>query len=236
VSAVARPASLLRVVVVANGDVDARALERAMDAPAGSRLLVIGADGGARKARAAGLRPDLVVGDGDSLDLDTERWIEASGIERRSAARAKDESDAELAILAAIAEGAHEVRIVGALGGPRPEHTLANLLLLAHPALDGIDAAILTGPSTHRRLGTADGPGAIAIEGRAGDWLSLFPLDGRVEGVVTTGLRFPLRDEPLVLGPARGLSNELTGPRADIATRTGRLLVVHTERPPGGST
>jgi thiamine pyrophosphokinase len=234
VTAITTPSPLLRAVVVADGDVDPLALERALAASPGARLFLVGADGGARKAHAAGLRPDLVVGDGDSLDADTAGWIATAGIEWRAAARAKDESDTELAVLAALAEGAAELRIVGALGGLRPEHSLANLLLLAHPSLDGIDAAILTATSSHRRVGSARGPGAIEIEGAPGDWVSLLALDGRVEGVTTTGLRFPLHDEPLDMGPARGLSNELTGTSARVTTRKGRLLVIHTQRTPGG--
>jgi thiamine pyrophosphokinase len=66
--------------------------------------------------------------------------------------------------------------------------------------------------------------------GRAGDHVSLLPLDPRVEGVRTVGLRFPLLDEDLLLGPARGLSNELIADRARVTTGRGRLVVVHTDR------
>ena len=59
-------------------------------------------------------------------------------------------------------------------------------------------------------------------------FVSLLPLSPTVEGVTTTGLAFPLEDEPLHQGPARGLSNVLTGTMATVTTRAGRLLVVHT--------
>ena len=55
----------------------------------------------------------------------------------RRAERDKDESDTELAVLAAIELGAREIVVVGALGGRRLDHALANLGLLAHPALLG---------------------------------------------------------------------------------------------------
>jgi thiamine pyrophosphokinase len=53
-------------------------------------------------------------------------------------------------------------------------------------------------------------------------------MAGDVEGVSTEGLRFPLRDEPLPVGPARGLSNELLDRAASVSSRRGRLLVVHS--------
>ena len=74
----------------------------------------------------------------------------------------------------------------------------------------------------------AGGPATAELEGRAGDLVSLFPLGAGVEGVTTEGLAYPLRDEPLVVGPARGLSNVRSGPGARVALRAGRLLVVET--------
>jgi thiamine pyrophosphokinase len=117
---------------------------------------------------------------------------------------------------------------VGALGGPRVEHSIANLLLLAHPMLDGLDAAIVAPPSVIRRVGAADGPGEIEVRGTPGDHLSLMALDTVVDGVTTHDLRYPLRDEPLLPGPARGLSNALMSTTARVTTRRGRLLVIHT--------
>jgi thiamine pyrophosphokinase len=217
-------------VIVADGDLDPGLLSRALDARDGAVPFVIAADAGANKAAAAGLRPDLVVGDADSLGTEGIANLERQGIPVEVSPVAKDESDTELAMLAAVARGATEIRIVGALGGDRVEHGVANLLLLAHPSLDGIDVAILTGPSTIRRIGTADGPGQVQLRGRAGDQVSLLPVDTVVDRVRTEGLRYPLRDEPLRIGPARGLSNELIGDVASVTTGRGRLLVIHTPR------
>jgi thiamine pyrophosphokinase len=142
--------------------------------------------------------------------------------------RAKDESDMELCITAALDAGATRITILGALGVERPEHGVANLLLLADPRLDGLDVAIVGHGSVIRRIGTEAGPGRIGITGRPGDLVSLFPLGTAVSGVTTAGLRFPLQGETLRLGPSRGLSNELTGNQARVSTETGCLLVVVT--------
>jgi thiamine pyrophosphokinase len=221
------------VLIVADGDVDAALLIALAGSArvAADRPLVIAADGGAARCLAARVRPDLVVGDFDSLaDADRDRLVELD-VPLRSASPDKDESDMELCVLAALELGAERITILGALGDERPEHSLANVLLLADPRLDGRGVAIVGRGARLIRLGTAEGPGEAVIDGEAGDYVSLLPLAGEVAGVTTDGLRFPLHDEALPVGPARGLSNELLQRRARVTTRRGRLLLVHTPRP-----
>ena len=226
-------ASPRQVLIVAAGDLDARELATLAAPPHGGPLetpLIVAADGGAARCLSAGVTPDVVVGDLDSLPADGLARLRALGVELRVAAADKDESDMELCLLAALEAGAQRVSIVGALGGVRPEHSIANLLLLADPRLDGVEVAVVGEGSRITRIGTAVGPGELAVDGAAGDFVSLFALGAVVEGVITHGLRFPLRGEALPLGPSRGLSNELLGARASVSSRRGCLLVVHTSR------
>jgi thiamine pyrophosphokinase len=227
------------VLIVGDGDVDDAELARAAagdrftSAPeaAPAHPLVLAADGGAARCRGAGIQPDIVIGDLDSLASEERTRLEGLGVEFRVSDRAKDESDMELCLWAALEAGATRITILGALGLDRPEHSIANLLLLAHPRLDGLDVAIVGRGSRITRIGSADVPGQAHIEGKPGDYVSLFAVGGDVAGLTTTGLRFPLRDEALPVGPSRGLSNELTGTQATVTTRRGRLLVVQTSAP-----
>ena len=66
------------------------------------------------------------------------------------------------------------------------------------------------------------------LPGVVGATVSLLPFGGDVEGVTTQALRYPLLDEPLTAGPARGLSNVRTGADAAVAIRRGRLLIVES--------
>jgi thiamine pyrophosphokinase len=128
----------------------------------------------------------------------------------------------------AVRAGARAITVVGALGGRRLDHLLANVGLLAHPALHGIHALLLDERS---RVSLVDpGPGIVRreIAGRVGDLISLLPWGGDVEAVRTSGLRYALRDEPLLAGPARGLSNVREAPDAWIDVRGGRLLVIES--------
>jgi thiamine pyrophosphokinase len=224
----------LHSILVGDGDVPPRAaLDQAWpgwDANAG---LVVAADGGATKALAAGLAPDLVVGDADSLGPDGLAAVRAAGIPVELAAVEKDASDLELAVAAAIARGATRLTILGALGGARFDHALANAWLLAHPALAGRVAVLLDDATRVRLLDATAAPAEVRLEGAPGDLVSLFPFGVDAVGVTTTGLAYPLRDEPLRSGPARGLSNVRSGPEARVALRAGRLLIVETHLPGG---
>jgi len=133
----------------------------------------------------------------------------------------------------ALARGATKVLVLGAFGGTRMEHTLANVLMLALPELHGADVALVDERSTVRVIGDAQ-PASLTVHGAVGDFVSLLPLSERVEGVTTHGLAFPLRDEDLVQGPTRGLSNQMSEPTATVARRAGRLAVIHTLGPAVG--
>jgi thiamine pyrophosphokinase len=218
--------SVQQVVIVADGRSDPSVL-RAAAAPG---TLVIGADGGARRALLAGLHVDLVVGDLDSLDTADLAALVADGAEVIRARTDKDESDTELCLLTALERGATHIRLLGALGGTRIDHELANVSLLAHPRLDGVEVRIEDGPASIQRVGTADGPGSIVLIGAPGDLVTLLPVDGRVEGVTTHDLGYPLRAEPLTPGPARGLSNVMSAGTVRVETARGRLLVIHTRQ------
>jgi thiamine pyrophosphokinase len=66
------------------------------------------------------------------------------------------------------------------------------------------------------------------VRGQPGDIVSLIPLGGDVTGIVTEGLVYSLKDEPLVSGPARGISNVMTSEVARVTLKSGALLVVHS--------
>ena len=125
----------------------------------------------------------------------------------------------------ALARGADALLVVGVFGGPRVEHSLANVLLLCMPELHARDVR-LADASSVVRLVEAGAP--LELDGRRGDFLSLMPLTPEVHGVTTDGLAFALTDETLTQGPARGLSNVMSGERALISVADGRLLAIHT--------
>lgn len=191
--------------------------------------MVIAADGGARHAPGLGLMIDAWVGDGDSLGAEGLAELRAAGVAVAMSPTDKDESDTELAVVAAVEAGATRLTILGALGGGRLDHALANLGLLTLPSLAAIDARIVSDTARIRVLSApspAGDPVMATLDGRIGDVVSLFPVGDPANGVTTDGLRFALSDATLLPGRTRGLSNVRMAARATVAIASGRLLVV----------
>jgi thiamine pyrophosphokinase len=74
------------------------------------------------------------------------------------------------------------------------------------------------------------GGDCLNLVGSRGDRLSLIPLAGQAEGVTTEGLAFPLSQETLDFGPARGVSNRFQSDTVSIALRTGMLWCFHEQQ------
>ena len=201
---------------------DPAALDRSWPGWSEGIDMVVAADGGARHATVLGRRIDRWVGDGDSLGPAGLAELRAAGVPIDLAPVDKDESDTELAIGAAVASGARRITILGALGGARVDHGLANVWLLAHSALVGRVASLLDTTTRIRLLAV----GRHDLGGRIGDLVSLFPFGADVGGLTTHGLRYPLSDEPLRLGSTRGLSNIRDAADAELAVGSGLVLVV----------
>ena len=218
-------------LILADGDVPSRSdFDLAWPGWDDEIEAVIAADGGARHAATLGVAIDLWVGDGASIGEDAPAALENAGVPLERSPQDKDESDTELAIRAALRLGHESVLILGALGG-RIDHALANIGLLAMPELAGKEAAILDGRSRTvlvRAPGPDGEPTERRLPGRPGDLVSLLPLGPGVEGVTTHGLAYPLVDEPLPAGRARGLSNVRSASDAAVTVRRGLLLVVES--------
>jgi thiamine pyrophosphokinase len=194
--------------------------------------IVVAADGGARHAAPLGLHIDRWVGDGDSIEPAALAALAAAGVAIERVAIEKDESDAELAVLAALEAGPDRVTIIGGLGGVRLDHALANVGLLAHPALAGLPVCLYDERGARVSLLRAPerdgGPVRREVRGRAGDLVSLVPIGETARGVTTDGLQYPLAGEVLILGRTRGISNVRTGEVAGVALESGTLLIIET--------
>jgi thiamine pyrophosphokinase len=190
---------------------------------------VIAADSGLHVARALGVYVDLLVGDLDSADAALVDAAVALGttVERHPAE--KDATDLELAFDAALARGARRIVLVDG-GGDRLDHLLGNLTLLAAPAWAGVHIEAYTG-TAHLTVARGGEP-PVDIGGPPGSLVTLLAMGEPARGIVTDGLRYPLRCEELMPGTTRGVSNELVTGSGSVRLAAGTLLVV---QPFGGT-
>ena len=180
--------------------------------------LLVACDAGYRNVQRLGLVPDLIVGDFDSAPQPPvlhEHTIVLPHV--------KDDTDTHFAARWLWQQGCRHVTFLGALGGKRLEHTIANLHTALFLAKQGVEVLLADAYSELRILC----PGRPLVLERA-EWtyLSLFPLDGALTGVQERGVFYPLTDATLTPDYPLGVSNEFTEPQAVLSCRSGHGLVV----------
>jgi thiamine pyrophosphokinase len=213
----------MRAIVFANGllspDTDVHNLIRPDD-------VILAANGGSRHCRELGILPNAIIGDLDSLGEAVQAELTAAGVKFYPYPAHKDFTDLELALQHAVALGADEIIVLGALGA-RWDQTMANMLLPAADELRDVcirlvdgkqEIMLLSGGSLHK--------GTLTLNGLPGDTVSLIPLGGDAVGISTEGLEYPLRNDTLYFGATRGISNVLLQEHASIHLLSGLLLCV----------
>ena len=176
----------------------------------------IAADGGGNTALKLGFRPDTVIGDLDSFRPDGDLNGKFDGQIIRDSDQ--ETNDLEKALSHARSLKAVRVDVLGATG-KRLDHTLKNLSVLQQfdpffEAMAFYDDFFYT-----RIL-----PREFAIRLPPGHLVSLFPLSGSADGIVTDGLRYPLSNESLENGRRDGSSNETVSGPVRIRHTSGCLL------------
>lgn len=179
---------------------------------------IVACDAGYCNAETLGVVPDLIVGDFDSAPqppVRHERTIVLPHV--------KDDTDTHFAARWLWQHGCREVTFLGALGGQRFEHTVANLHTALFLAKNGVQVLLADERSELRILC----PGQpMTLERKDWTYLSLFPLDGPLTGVEEQGVFYPLQDAVLTPDYPLGVSNEFTAPQAVLSCRAGHGLVV----------
>lgn len=184
---------------------------------------LIGADRGALFLINHGLRPDVAVGDFDSVDADEVALIrERSLIFFDFDPIDKSSTDTDLALQWAKGQYATEIVFYGAIG-TRFDHSLANVHLLRQALDAGIPCSIV---DKHNRIQLTNRE-LIVTQGEY-SYISLLPLSEKVTGITLDGFQYPLVDATLTIGQSLGISNLLTGEYGTVRVSGGLLLVIQS--------
>ncbi len=209
----------MRAAIFLNGSPDPPDLLRRV---AGRADLVVAADGGALHALTAGVVPDLVVGDMDSLGEEGTRRVGERGAALERHPSRKDKMDGHLAVLAARKRGATDLDLLCAVGGRLDAVFALPHLLLAAERL-GMRATVWA--AWGEMFVVEDGCRAVA--GWPGESVSVFPVSGVAGGVTLEGFEYPLEGARIEAGDTLGFHNEMAGGEARVAVGSGALLVIH---------
>ncbi len=185
------------------------------------RRLILCADGGYTALQQAGILPDAVLGDFDSLGyLPAHPNLIRHPVE-------KDDTDMALAVQYGRDRGFRRFLLYGGMGG-RTDHTLGNLALLQQMAI-------------RKEQGWLFGNGEVFTAISQGQTLrfpkemhgifSVFAAGGVAEGVTLEGFKYPLDRATLSPAVPLGVSNEFTGAPASVSVEAGTLLLFWQSSP-----
>lgn len=184
---------------------------------AGGFDYVVAVDAGFAYLEKLGVKPDLAIGDFDSLGY----VPKARRVSKHP--QHKDQSDLELALERVSTRRYSHIHVYGALGG-RLDHTLANLQLFASYAEQGFD---ITAIDMDCALRVLVGPDAFDLPPFKSGTVSVFSATDVSHGVSERGLEYSLDDADLTNRTSLGLSNELIGQEAVVSVAEGTLYVFY---------
>jgi len=204
-----------RFTILLGGDV--RRTPQLVAQLAGTR--VIAADSGMRHAEALGLTPELWVGDFDSVPEDMRETF--PDITREVFPADKDKTDGELAIGAALDLGARSLVLVGAFGGPRPDHAYLHLAQAVRLAEEGVPTLLTSGAQEGRAISMGERHVFDYADGTLFSILAFTALSG----LTVEGAKWPLHSVEVPFGSSLTLSNVVRG-RLAVTLDEGRALLV----------
>jgi len=181
---------------------------------------IISADSGAYHCRMLGIKPDVMVGDFDSIDGCDFNALKDTGTEVIRYPAEKDMTDSELAVEIAVSKGCSRVILLGATGS-RLDHSVSNIFLLKK-LLDSNIEGIIANEKNEVRLIRDN----ITLKREDGVFVTLLPISGDAAGVTTRGLYYPLENAVLAVGSSRGVSNQFSEDEAYVEVKNGLLLVI----------
>lgn len=180
---------------------------------------ILAADGGADRALAAGVTPDAVIGDLDSVSAAAKKQL---GNDKFIFVDNQNNTDLEKSLDWLVQNGCKECVICGFTGG-RLDFTLGNFLSV-YPYVKKMDICF-AGPGWRIYPLAAGRKFTCQQDAR----VSLIPLK-TCTGVTLKGLKYPLTDARLSWEHAgRSLSNQTTGNSFQVMLKTGYMLVYAEE-------
>lgn len=214
----------MKAAIISNGSItETEMLRESLD----RYEITVCADGAANRLRSAGIMPDYVLGDLDSIDAETKLYFESRGVSFMRFSPEKDFSDTHLCVEFLIEKGFDEIDLYGALGG-RWDHSLANFGLMYHAYEKGVKLRLL---DSHDRAFIC-AAGKYVSEKRENQHFSIFAVfeDATVS---LSGVKYPLNEYDLRRGESIGLSNEyITDCHVEIKKGSAIVIESRTDRKP----
>ncbi len=180
--------------------------------------LIIAADSGYSVLKKLGIKPDILLGDFDSLTdiFPTNCEIIAAPVE-------KDDTDTMLAVKIALSRGYYDITIAASIGG-RLDHTFANIQTLAY---------ISSNEGKGKLLGENDiiyfcEKGEYIFSRQKDMYFSVFSYTDTSE-ISLFGTKYTLNNYNLTNKFPLGVSNEIIAEEGCLTVNKGQIIVVFSK-------
>lgn len=204
-----------KLIIVLNGELSDD-LEKYKKRLIDNQNFIIACDGGYNNCKKLNIKPDLILGDFDSLQK-----FEFDNILKFP--KEKDKSDFELAIDYGFEKGFKDFETWGAIG-KRLDHTLFNISLLLRIKKEGGNANIYHPPYIVFIIDKEYNFGV-----RNSGFVSFYPLTSEIKGLTIKGMKYELNEKDIYLGSTETLSNEFIGKESFVNFKEGIILVILEE-------
>ncbi|MBO5259591.1 MAG: thiamine diphosphokinase [Agathobacter sp.] len=213
----------MKALIVAGGKTDEN-FAREMILQGGYEFIVA-VDSGLNFFYQAGIEPDIVVGDFDSVGADVlDFYRDHEHVEICMLNPEKDDTDTEFSIREAIRRGANKITLMGGTG-TRIDHLLGNVSLLGIGLEENVSIELV---DPYNRIRMVDQGIEIRKKEQFGNFLSVIPYSDTVTGVTLEGVKYPLTNHTMGGYNSLGISNEIVADTAKISFEKGILLVIES--------
>ncbi|WP_303870550.1 thiamine diphosphokinase [Acetobacterium wieringae] len=210
----------MKVIILTNGEYKNKDFYKTYIKKIKADYLIC-ADGGANFARELKLKPNIIIGDMDSITAETRDYYNT--VQFETYPQKKDETDTELAIMHAIGLSAEQVIVLGGLGS-RMDHSIANIYLLKRFTDVNIEAEMVNENNQIRLLGKT-----TVLNFPIGTTVSILPIGGNVTGLTITGFEYPITIGEMSVDKPYGISNVVNQNSQRISFEKGLLMVIVAE-------
>ena len=192
--------------------------------------LYIAADGGFSAMQKMGIKPDILIGDFDSMENGVPSKADLSGIEVIRHPVEKDDTDTLLAIKLGFDRGYNAFTLYGCLGGERFDHSIATCQSLAYVIERGGTAIAYGEPLENGKalIVTMLKNGSLSFPKGSEGHFSVFAYGGECHGVTLKNFKYEANDVTLTPAFPLGVSNSfLPNSEGYVEVKSGCLMIIY---------
>lgn len=207
----------MKVIIISGGNPPS---EKLLKKEITEDTFLIGADSGANCLYTYNIKPDVLVGDFDSIDKEVFDYFKKSNCIIDIYPTEKDYTDTEIAVKKALSMKPNEIVLLGCTGS-RVDHLLGNIGMLKTCLQNGVNACI---KDENNNIWLVD-TGA-SLKGTVGETFSVQSYGDEIIGLTIEGAKYPLNNYNLKIGQSIAISNEFAGPQVQFKFKAGMLMII----------